>query len=208
MVAFSRRLSHRGAALGLALAACALLCRPAWAVGYSLTHEELGRLLKVVDTRGTRVAIPRPVASILQLKTGQHTPDIKEAAYLDEDGVRHGFGPLNDGSGFFMFSAGAALGQTVYVVDPDLHLVHAARSLLRNGPLIALPDAEAQRELEEELRRWSKVLSPGGPVVAPRPFPLQQGQPNTTAPAAAPQPYPFKKPDTTSAPKESEPSKP
>jgi hypothetical protein len=168
----------------------------------------LGRLLKVVDKRGTRVAIPRAVASILQLKTGQHTPDIKEAAYLDEDGRRHGFGPLNDGSGFFMFSSGAALGQIVYVVDSDLHLVHAARSLLKNGPLIALPDVEGQRELEEEFRHWSKVLSPSGPAVAPRPFPLQQGQPNTTGPAVEPQPYPFKKPDTTSAPKASETSKP
>ena len=208
MVAISRRLSRRCVPLGLALAACALLCRPAWAVGYSLTHEELGRLLKVVDKRGTRVAIPRAVASILQLKTGQHTPDIKEAAYLDEDGNRHGFGPLNDASGFFMFSSGAVQGQIVFVVDPDLHLVHAARSLLKNGPLIALPDVEAQRELEEELRRWSKVLSPGVPVVAPRPFPLQPGQPPTTAPAVEPQPYPFKKPDTTSPPKESQPTKP
>jgi hypothetical protein len=209
MVAISRRLAGPGrpVMLGLLLATCGLLCRPAWAVGYSLTQEELGRLLKVVDKRGTRVAIPRPVASILQLKTGQHTPDIKEAAYLDEDGVRHGFGPLNDGSGFFMFSAGAALGQTVYVVDPDLHLVHAARSLLKNGPLLALPDAEAQRELDEEFHRWSKVLSPAGPVVKPLPFPLQQNQPATGA-ATEPQPFPFKKPDQANPSKEAGPTKP
>jgi len=207
MVAICRRVSRRLAVLGLLLAACTLLCRPAWAVGYSLTHEELGRLLKVVDKRGTRVAIPRAVASVLQLKSGQHTPDIKEAAYLDEDGNRHGFGPLNDGSGFFMFSTGASLGHVVYVVDSNLHLVHAARSLLKNGPLIMLPDAEAQRELEEEFRRWSKVLSPSGPVVAPRPFPFKEPQ-ETKSPAIEPQPFPFKQPEATNPPKEPATTKP
>jgi hypothetical protein len=208
MVAISRQLSGRLALLGLLLIACGLLCRPAWAVEYKLTKEQLQRLLKVVDQRGTRVAIPTAVASVLQLKTAQHTPDVKEAAYLDDDGNRHGFARLNDGSGFFMFSSGPSSGQVVYVVDPDLHLVHAARSLQRNGRLLALPDTEGQLELDEEFRRWSKVLSPGGPVVAPLPFPLQQGQPNTTGPAVQPQPYPFKKPDTNSAPKASETSKP
>lgn len=187
MVAIFRRLSHRGAMLALPLAACALLCWPAWAVEYSLTHEQLERLLKVVDQRGTRVAIPPSVASVLQLKTGQLTPDIKEAAYLDEEGNRHGFGPLSDGSGFFMFSSGTSLGQIVYVVDPALHLVHAARSLMKNGPLIALPDVEAQRELEEEFRRWSKVLSPGGPVVKPLEFPFKQ-QPAPTGKAQTTKP--------------------
>ena len=207
MVAISRRLSHRHVALALLLAACALLCRPAWAVGYSLTHEELGRLLKVVDKHGTRVALPRTVTSALQLKTAQHTPDIKEAAWLDEAGNRHGFAPLNDGSGFFMFSSGAALGQAVYLVDPNLHLVHAARSLLKNGPLIALPDAEAQRELEEEFRRWSKVLSPAGPVVKPQPFPGAQPD-STKGPAVEAQPFPFQQSDPANPPKGPQPAKP
>jgi hypothetical protein len=192
--------------MGLVVACCALLCRPGWAVGYSLTHEELGRLLKVIDKQGTRVALPRAVTSILQLNTGQHMPDIKEAAWLDEDGNRHGFAPLNDGSGFFMFSSGASVGEVVYVVDSDLHLVHAARSLLKNGPLIVLPDAEAQRELEDEFRRWSKVLSPSGPVVAPRPFPGTQ--PEAPKGLIEAQPFPFKQTERASPPKEPEPTKP
>ncbi len=205
LFAMSRGVSHRYAALGLALVACTLLCRPAWSVGFRLTHEELGRLLKVVDERGTRTTIPRAVASTLQLKAGQYTPDVKQAAYRDEEGNRHGFARLNDGSGFFMFSSGASLGHVVYVVDSDLHLVHAARSLLKNGPLLVLPEAEAQRELDEEFHRWSKLLSPNGPVVAPRPFP----QPDAAkSPAIEPQPFPFKQPDTTSPPKGPGPTKP
>ncbi len=151
---------------GLALA-CALLCAAAWGVGHGLTREELGRLLKVVDTRGSRTTIPEPVASVLKPKPSQHTPDVKQAAFIDEKGNKHGFAPLHDGSGFFLFSAGASVGQTVYVVDPDLRLLHAARSLslVRGAPLLALPEAEGKRELDDELARWSKVLSPGGPAV-------------------------------------------
>jgi len=161
MTAISR-MPARGTGLALLLA-LALSCAPAWPLGQTLTRDELSRLLKVVDKRGTRTTIPQPVASVLQLQPGQHTPDIKEAAYLDDEGMKHGFGPLNDGSGYFMFRSGASIGQTVYVVDPSLHLVRAARSLLVNGPLIPLPDAEAQRELDDEFHHWSKVLSPGGP---------------------------------------------
>jgi len=207
MVAISRRLSGRLAAVGLLLATCGLLCRPASAVEYRLTQEQLQRLLKVVDQRGTRVGIPPAVAAILQLKAAQHAPDMKEAAYLDDDGNRHGFARLNDGSGFFMFSSGPASGQVVYVVDPDLHLVHAARSLQKNGQLLALPNAEAQLELDAEFRRWSKVLSPGGPVVKPLPFPGQPGQ-STTGPATEAQPFPFKKPDQNNPSKEAGPGKP
>src|SRR5215469_15983882 len=114
----SVRRAHRQLA-PLLLVAAALLCGPAWPIGH-LTHEELGRLLKVVDKHGSRAVIPRAVASVLQLKPGQATPDVKEAAYLDEAGNRHGFAPLNDGSGFFMFTSGKSLGQVVYVVDSDL----------------------------------------------------------------------------------------
>jgi hypothetical protein len=176
------------------LLACALLCRPAWPVGFVLTHDELMRLLKVVDQRGSRTTIPRSVASVLQLKSDQLEPDVKQAAYLDDEGNRHGFAKLNDGSSFFMFSSGAALGQTVYVVDKDLHLVKAARSLLVNGPLIPLPEAEGQKELEQEFSRWSKLLSPGGQVVNPFKPP---GAASPGAPVPA-EPYPFKKPDQKS----------
>jgi hypothetical protein len=195
----SVRPPHRRLSL-LLLMAGALLCGRAWPIG-QLTQEELGRLLKVIDKHGSRAVIPHNVAAILQLKPGQATPDVKEAAYLDEAGNRHGFAPLNDGSGFFMFSSGTSLGQVVYVVDSDLRLVHAAQSLLKNGPLITLPEAEAQRSLDEEFRQWSKVLSPEGPAAAPFPF---KGSGPTKGQDMAPQPHPFKQPE----PKESAASKP
>jgi hypothetical protein len=171
MLAIFRQLPRQRAALTLLLSACALLCGPAYCVEHGLTQEQLERLLKVVDQRGSRTTIPPAVASVLQLQASQHTPDIKEVAYLDEQGGRHGFAPLKDGSGFFMFSSGASSGQIVYWVDPDLRLVRAARSLMKNGPLLALPDAEARRELDDEFRQWSKLLSPNGPVVRPKPGP-------------------------------------
>jgi hypothetical protein len=174
------------------LLACALLWGPAGSFAHGLTNEELGRLVKAVDKHGSRTRLPQDVASILQLKPAQLAPDIKEAAWLDEQGTRHGFAPLNDGSGFFMFSSGKSAGQTVYFVDPDLHLIHAARTLLKGAPMLALPNAEAQRELDEEFRRWSKVLSPEGPS-APKPLSLK-GTP------LEPEPYPFKQPANPTKP--------
>jgi len=183
MLAIFRQPARQRAALALLLSAWALLSGPAYCVEHGLTPEQLGRLLKVVDQRGSRTTIPHAVASVLQLQPSQHTPDIKQVAYVDEEGGRHGFAPLHDGSGFFMFRSGASFGQIVYLVDPDLHLVRAARSLLKNGPLLALPDAEARRELDDELRQWSKLLSPNGAVVRPKPGPAaDQGKPDQRKP--------------------------
>jgi hypothetical protein len=181
-------LHQRPWALGLLLSACALLCTPAWPVGPTLTYEQLQRLLKVVDQRGTHAAIPHNVASVLELYPKQLTPDLKEVAVLDEDGNRHGFAPLNDGSGFFMFRNGETMGNSVYRVDSTLHLVRAARSLVKNGPMISLPEAEAQKELDEEFARWSRLLSPNGNASAtgkvPLPFQWLKG------PDALPAPQP------------------
>jgi hypothetical protein len=190
MMRSTGRRAQRRAALGQLLASV-LLCGPAWALGHGLTNDELGRLVQVVDKHGSHATLPRDVISILELKPSQVAPDIKEAAWQDEEGTKHGFGPLSDGSGFFMFSSHPSQGQTVYFVDPELHLVHAARTLLKGGPMLELPNAEAQRELDEEFSRWSKVLSPEGPVAAPRPFSLK-GTPLEL------QPYPFKLPSDTS----------
>jgi hypothetical protein len=168
----------------------ALLCGPAWALAHGLTPEELGRLLKVIDKQGSHAVLPRDVVAVLQLTAAQLGPDLKEAAWQDEEGIKHGFAPLNDGSGYFMFTSRPTQGQTVYVVDTDQHLVHAARTLLKGAPMIALPEQEAQRELEEEFRKWSKVLSPEGPSMAPKPLPLHDA-------GTEPAPYPFKQPQQT-----------
>ncbi|HEX4599546.1 MAG TPA: hypothetical protein VH278_17285 [Burkholderiaceae bacterium] len=179
------------AALGRLLAG-ALLCGPAWALAHGLTPEELGRLVKVVGKHGSRAVLPRDVISILQLKPAQLAPDVKEATWQDEDGTKHGFAPLNDGSGYFMFTGRPTQGQTVYVVDTDLHLVHAARTLVKGAPMIALPEAEAQQELDEEFSRWSKMLSPAGPSMAPKKPLSGPGVPSDQA-----APYPFKQSQQT-----------
>jgi hypothetical protein len=47
--------------------------------------------------------------------------------------------------------------------------------------------------LDEEFRRWSKVLSPEGPAIAPRPFTSH----DAPAPPVEAQPFPFKQPQPT-----------
>jgi hypothetical protein len=199
MIRKTRVLRQRTVVPGLLLSMCALLCAPAWSDGPTLTYEQLQRLLKVVDKQGSRAAIPHNVASVLQLIPAQLAPDVKQAAYLDEDGNRHGFAPLNDGSGYFMFRSGPSMGNSVYRVDSTLHLVRAGRSLMKNGPMLSLPDAEAQKELDDEFARWSKVLSPKGPVIGPNPLPA--------GPVVAPAPYPFKRPAGPAVEPAADPSK-
>ena len=59
MLAIFRRRPQQRAALALLLSACALLCGPAYSIEPALTQEQLGRLLKVVDQRGSRTTIYR-----------------------------------------------------------------------------------------------------------------------------------------------------
>lgn len=188
----------RAPAVGALLIACALLCEPARSMGITLTQEQLTRLLKVVDKQGSHATVPGSVAGLLDLDPKQLAPDIKQVVYQDEDGNKHGFAPLNDGSGFFMFRAGASIGHSVYRVDDKMHLVRAARSLVRSGPLLPLTPNEAQRELDDEFASWSKVLSPNGPS-APMDFPFKKSAGPTEGPAVGAQDFPFKK---------SEPAKP
>jgi hypothetical protein len=169
-------------AVGALLIACALLSEPARSVDITLTQEQLQRLLKVVDDKGSRAAIPGPVAAILQLYPKQLAPDVKLVAYQDEDGNKHGFAPLNDSSGYFMFRSGASFGQVVYRLDSNMRLVRAARSLLKNGALLPLPQAEAQKELDDEFVHWAKVLSPNAPTVEPLDFPFKQSGPKSAKP--------------------------
>jgi hypothetical protein len=169
-----------------------LSCAPAWVFAFGLTHDELVRLAKVVDKQGSHITLPRDVASVLQLKPEQFSPDLKDAAWQDEQGNKHGFAPLNDGSGFFLFTSEPAQGQTVYVVDTDLHLLHAGRTLLSGAPMIALPEPEAQRELDEEFQRWSRILSPAGPSMALKPIPLHGVPGAETVPVPLKQAQPAK----------------
>jgi hypothetical protein len=183
--------SMRALPFGALLIAFALLCEPALSMGITLTQEQLTHLLKVVDKEGSHATVPGSVAGLLELYPKQLAPDIKQVVYRDEDGNKHGFAPLNDGSGFFMFRAGASFGQSVYRVDEKMHLVRAARSLVKNGPLLPLAPNEAQKELDDEFARWSKVLSPNGPS-APLDFPFKKSAGSPEGPAA-PQDFPFGK---------------
>jgi hypothetical protein len=174
------RFRRRGLAMLLAAALASGL--PARSEQPPLSALDLAGLLKVVESRGGRVTIPPPVQSSLGLTPAQASPGIKQAAYMDEQGTRHGFAPLNDRSGYFMFRLGKTSGQTVFHVDPQLHLVRAASSFRGNDDLIGLPEQQAQRELGEEFAGWSRILAPGA-ALAPATPPA-----SPRAGAAAPKP--------------------
>jgi len=165
--------ARRTAARALALVACAALwlalSTPAGSEEFPLTRAQFGRLMTVVDKRGTRTTLPPSVATMLGLNDSQYKPDIKQAAYLDAQGGRHGFAPFNDRTGFFMFRTGPSTGQTVFHVGVRFDLVKAARSFKKNEDLIALPEDEAQKELGEEFARWARVLTPEPAAIAPPP---------------------------------------
>jgi hypothetical protein len=165
MMAQCWRRSRRCTLPGLAMIVFAALCAPAGSFEMMLTTEEVGRLLQVVEKQGTRVHIPRAEVSVLQLQTVQTSPDVKQVAFLDGEGIKHGFAPLSDNSGYFLFRKEASAGHTVFYVDSKLHLVRAARSFV-NQQLLALPEEEAKKQLGEEFESWSRVLSPNGPAMS------------------------------------------
>jgi len=161
-----------GQDIGARVLVCALLAgallAPAWARAeeLKLTQEQLTRLLKVVDTKGTSVPIPPLVAASLKLTGKQHVPTVKQIAFETPDGVKHGFAPLNDKSGFIFFRRQPPSGQVVYRVGPDLHLIQAASSVESNR-MNALSSEEGNKGLEDELSRWSDVLSPKSALPPP-----------------------------------------
>ncbi len=130
-----------------------------------LTQEQLTRLLKVVETKGTSVPIPPLVAAALKLTGKQHVPSVKQVTIETADGVKHGFAPLNDKSGFIFFRRQPPSGQVVYRVGPDLHLIEAATSVEANR-INTLSGEEGNKGLADELSRWSDVLSPTAPAPA------------------------------------------
>jgi hypothetical protein len=163
----SRTPRYRRCVQGLVLVAALSSPLAAPAEEAPLSPLDLAGLLKVVEARGSRAGIPPAVQSTLGLNAAQVSPAIKQAVYRDDEGGRHGFAPLNDRSGYFMFHLDPSSGQSVFHVDRQLHLVRAARSFKSGDDLIALPEAEAQRELRQEFARWSRVLAPGAAPSAP-----------------------------------------
>jgi hypothetical protein len=97
-----------------------------------------------------------------------------------DDGVKHGFARLNDGSGYFLFHR-APDGVSAYHVDKDFTLVDAAHNF-GSDRFVALPAKPAQDDINAEVAAWSRVLSPKGVSPPPGPSP----KPATDAPPAAP----------------------
>ncbi len=143
-----------------------------------LTDEQLVRLQKVALSQGSSIAIPPGLVGVLHFTPAQVTPTLRQVSFQLDDGVKHGFARLNDGSGYFLFRR-APDGVSAYHVDKDFTLVDAAHNF-SNDRFVALPAKPAQDGINAEIVAWERVLSPKG--VAPPPGP----KPAADAPPGAP----------------------
>jgi hypothetical protein len=147
-----------------------------------LTVEQLMRLKKVIQDKGTSIPVPAPVVQLLGLSAQQVVPVVRQASFQEDGGVKHGFALLNDGAGYFLFRRTADKGLTVFRVDGDFRLIAAGHNFVGDR-FLALDDAQARSQLQEEIVAWSRVLSPRG---AAMPLPGLPGSPPLRPEAAAP----------------------
>ena len=131
-----------------------------------LTEEQMRRLEKVIGEQGSSVSLPPSLTSALLLSTPQVAPTVRQAAFEDAGGPRHGFALLNDGSGYFLFARGTDRSVSGFHVDRAFHLVAAASSGA-DGRFLRLAGAAAQDQLGAEIRAWSLALSPRGVTLPP-----------------------------------------
>jgi hypothetical protein len=145
-----------------------------------LSDEQLGRLQRIALDKGSSIPVPAPLASALDLRSAQVGPAVRQVSFQSDDGVKHGYARLNDGSGHFLFRKSAA-GLSVFHVDAAFKLVAAAHDF-GGERFIALAAQEGQDQLDGEVAAWSRVLVPR---VAPLPLPspLPPGTPGVATPA-------------------------
>lgn len=132
-----------------------------------LTDEQLQRLRSVANAQGTSIALPPAVVAILRLQAGAVAPVVRQVSFQREDGIKHGFARLNDGSGYFLFRKDGPSALSVFRLDAGQKLVVAAHTFAGER-LVTLPASAAQAGADAELAAWSGVLSPRG-VSLPRP---------------------------------------
>jgi hypothetical protein len=128
-----------------------------------LSPEELARLLKVLEEKGSDIVVPPPISVALGLTQKQDGPTLKQVAFAEDSGVRHGFAQLNDKSGYFLFKRDQFGHVTVFNVRTDFNIVHAA-SNFRGETFVQIPSAAARKDLQDELKQWAAVLSPPRPA--------------------------------------------
>jgi hypothetical protein len=138
-----------------------------------LTEEQLGRLRKIALDQGSTIPVPPLLVGVLRLSAGQIAPSVRQVAFQGDDGAKHGFARLNDGSGYFFFRRSPA-GLWAFHADPRLVLVVAARNF-STEQFIALSAKDGQEAFAAEMVAWSRVLSPRGvSLPAPGTHPAQQ----------------------------------
>ncbi len=131
-----------------------------------LTPEQLLRLERVVAARGTQIPVPAPVAAVLKLEAAQIAPSIRQVTFQDDEGVKHGFAPLHDASGFFLFRRSQTDGLTVFRLGRELQLLGAAHNF-QGDRFLELTPGQAQIQSQAELASWSRVLTPRGASMPP-----------------------------------------
>lgn len=131
-----------------------------------LTDEQVQRLEKVALDRGTSIAVPPPIAAALHLEAAQIAPVVRQVSFQKDDGIKHGFARLNDGSGYFLFAREPNGGVTVFRVNREFGLLGAAHTFAGDR-LMPLQPAVATDRLHGEILAWSALLSPPTAVMPP-----------------------------------------
>lgn len=168
----------RASAAALAVAALTGLCGVAQAQSpAALSDEQIGRLENVLLAKGTAIGIPVPVIDALHLSSAQVAPSVRQVTIQRDDGVKHGFAFLNDGSGYFLFRRDPDAQVAVFRVDKAFHLQAAAQQFGKDK-FLDMAAAAAQAALDDEIRIWFNTLAPTDSGT--------KGAGSTTAPAAAP----------------------
>jgi hypothetical protein len=148
--------------------------------GPRLNKVQVDQIRKVIEQQGTKIPVPPPIATGLGLSARQIEPTIRQATFIDPEGVKHGFAELNDGSGYFLFRRSKKDGLAIFHCDREFNLVRAIREFETNQ-FLELSDADAKVEWTNEIEAWARVVMQRGAKAPTLTQPLQ-------VPAAPPAP--------------------
>lgn len=121
-----------------------------------LTDVQLQKLDKDMASYGIPFTFNKAATDALGLTRNNDTLTIRELVMDTKNPLKkHIFARIPDGDGFIFLVAVVGSGRT-YVTDSNQQLVAAVLASRTTTP-VAIPVAQAQQELKDELAFWSKV---------------------------------------------------
>lgn len=124
-----------------------------------LSPGQLQKLLQLDVQYGNDTPLFKKVTIALGLTTGDQVLTVHEMGYVEDDpkAPKHYFAPLPHGE--FLFFRSTAVDASGFRLDKDLNII-AAIVNPDNQPVVAMPIAQAQQMLREELQVWSAAIGP------------------------------------------------